>query len=1069
MAEAPKHEAHEPDDDSPPQRSPRDDGETPITSSPALWRLNGCGLGFYGRRDHHSGTYVTTHCICLLFIPIIPIGAYRVADSDGGYYILTKAPLSGFARKARATVLGLVVAAIALTAVMSVLQDPDRLARKHVDEVLATVAAQPKASEASLQLLTSLDELELGRAGSERGDRVGAEIMRLTAGLIPRPFTRDSLDQASRLVQRYQTLLPISRGRAAQKATVEALSGFVADLGTSPEASAARLALLRHQEALTSPAVPEAISSRLAAELIATVNAKQAEWPAEALELLLERPNPVLVARADELVARLAKSPSTLLDVSTAIDAWAADTKSPDRGQVTMLRGRAEEARKALQVEKPDAALLKAHLEKYPWDQYAVLELAGDEASEGKLDEAAARIAAASAPGLMIRDLRLLLGRLRSAQGKLDEADALLSSLVSGRLARYTAAALAMDEVEQRVVTRIQNQLRAGDVPEDLRRAHDAASDDAARVEIVNNAISQKVRDDAEVTNAREAYIKLADVVPASLALGTVKLRRAQAMPEGEARDAMLGEAERAFLAIRSAAEGQPEFRIGLGEIYARLGKVKESEAEFAAVLAQDDPRTNLRVAEVYRTIGNDVRAKEVATQIYGSGKAELEQKYEAAITLALLSMGFDDAESESWLRRGDQKSSFVRISLAEIEARKLKSQGKRAACAAAYADVATRYLAGASPMNLSGYNNAGLAQMQRFRCSGDLDALADAEAAMEKAYRASRDNALVIGNYAGVLLGNAKLRVLGKRINLRALPLDGGQADALFDSLARAADDKARQELLAALAAHPTYRRGEQVFAEYEVLASSSVRPYHERMRRARLWRDEAAMTALLERARKAKGLDTSQLAEIRKRWNSGDKDAELITEDTAEIEQLEAVANDGKLDARTRAVAFLLVSDPLIRLSTVEGKAELARRAGAAAGQAAKLWPALDTAFALVEAQVDEAGITADAKRWKELRRTYTAVAALAKLQAEGSPAAAAVLASPQGASLAAIARADHTRPGLDDLRLARLLRDPALEARAKAVLDDLLIRKRLELDLIIDPADPTTKEDLAFLDKR
>ena len=64
---------------------------------------------------------------------------------------------------------------------------------------------------------------------------------------------------------------------------------------------------------------------------------------------------------------------------------------------------------------------------------------------------------------------------------------------------------------------------------------------------------------------------------------------------------------------------------------------------------------------------------------------------------------------------------------------------------------------------------------------------------------------------------------------------------------------------------------------------------------------------------------------------------------------------------------------------------------------------------------------------------------------------------------------ARADRTRPGASDLRLARLLGDAALEARARAVLDDRMAHLALELTVVFDPGDEVIKADLALLDAR
>lgn len=69
---------------------------------PSLGSVNGFGATLVGQRDHdpETGTYVTTQCVSLLFIPVFAIGAYRVAAAPGGgWYCLGKVPLSKFAKR----------------------------------------------------------------------------------------------------------------------------------------------------------------------------------------------------------------------------------------------------------------------------------------------------------------------------------------------------------------------------------------------------------------------------------------------------------------------------------------------------------------------------------------------------------------------------------------------------------------------------------------------------------------------------------------------------------------------------------------------------------------------------------------------------------------------------------------------------------------------------------------------------------------------------------------------------------------------------------------------------------
>src|SRR5437660_963105 len=73
----------------------------PISSPPSLTTINGIGLMLYGHRDFDEATrtYVKTLWFTLLFIPIFPAGAYRVADApNGGWFFLGKVPTSGTAR-----------------------------------------------------------------------------------------------------------------------------------------------------------------------------------------------------------------------------------------------------------------------------------------------------------------------------------------------------------------------------------------------------------------------------------------------------------------------------------------------------------------------------------------------------------------------------------------------------------------------------------------------------------------------------------------------------------------------------------------------------------------------------------------------------------------------------------------------------------------------------------------------------------------------------------------------------------------------------------------------------------
>ena len=572
------------------------------------------------------------------------------------------------------------------------------------------------------------------------------------------------------------------------------------------------------------------------------------------------------------------------------------------------------------------------------------------------------------------------------------------------------------------------------------------------------------MENDATLKALRDEYLALADVVPASIAAGTVKLRRAQGMAGAE-RDAMLAEAERVFLAIRTEAEGRPEFAISLGEVYARLGKTKESEEQFASVLEKKDPELSMQVARVYRSIGSTERAKAIAKEVFDSSTGNVRDG--AAVLLGIMSQTTgEEAEAEAWFKKANQKDPMVKTSLLELEARRLLLTGKTGECAAKYAQVAKQHLANAGAMNMASFNNAALAHQSRFQCNGDPAALAEAEATLEKAYRLKSDEPIVVGNLAAFHENAATRRIMGKHIDIKALQGVSVEMDSVLSVLLESTERDAMLELMNA---DPGMRRSLDLFKQYEVLAPNSTNAYEKLTAIAYDRRDEAALTGLLSRAKQAKGIDTSEGARTRERFVKGELDAQLKDHASSTIARLDALLAKGKLDAKTRAAALLVQGNMYVRASLYEGNAAAIATGRKAMQEAAKLWPALLSSGSIMGALIDEAGLEADSAKWIELRRTWSAASALAKLATEKSPIADKIRASKQWAELRAVAAADTARPTVDDLRIARLLGDAAIEGRAKAVLDDKLTRLSLEIGLVLDPTDPKAKEDLALLDKR
>lgn len=1038
----------------------------PNDEPPTLHNIYGIGNQFFGQRDRWAdNSYATTNCFTIIGIPVFPLNAWRVRDLyDGGYQVFAREQLSPFARKARFALPSVIVLAIAIGVLSAHLNDPVRRATQRWDAALAAVQHAPR--EVGLQRLDTALANDLSLVDGARAERAGAEVVRLAAAGVASPFSADSVDQALRVVSRYRGLPGRAQDGPAHAAMLAQLERWIAALGDGNETADARLALLRPAAQLAWAEQGERLRAQITATTLALAATKQADWPIEALGVLMGgTPSRAEIEAADAIVARLCDSPSLLADASDELEIWRANTASAElRTRTAELREAADKARVAAEAEGITDKQLTALLAVHPWNQHAVLALASNAASAGKIEAAEARLAALGPDGVVVRAARLARAQLAAGLGKLEAADQQLTALLRGRLPRFTAESAAAEQLTKTIVDRLKARLESGDVPFELQQQVDRA-EEQERMGIVRQWLIKQVESDAALTAVRARYVALSDVVPIAVAAGSVKLRRAQALT-GAARNAMLEDAERTFLAIRSDAEDQPSFRLALGEIYARLGKHTESEAELSAVLAKNDSELSLNVANVYRSLGSIARAKQVAETVHTNGARE--DRESAAMMLAV--MARDDDEAALWYRRADANSPEVKAALLDVEGRQLARQDKPAECAAKFAAAARAYLAltAANLDDSSGYNNAAISLKQGFDCNSDPKALRDAEAALEKAYRSAPESPVVLSNLSQMLDSNNDVRVVSRHVDIRALRLTLDDIEELARALSQGPE---RAAVVADRVGGAGARRAEQLSIQVAVLAPNSARVYAMRFAQARLRRDADGAAAIVDQARRAANLDLSVLAEQRASWLSGEGDAKLLDESQAAITRLTtALAGAGaRLPAKTRAAGWYLLADKLSWVGLHTNDKAVLARARDAAMQATQLWPALDANAHVIATWLDEAGLAADAKAWRAGRRERPATSLLDKLLRDSDPLGAQVRASVRWPDIIARAKADASERVLSDLRLARLAADPELEQRAKTVLDDPFLRLQLELTTVLSPDDTDAKDDLAYLAKR
>ena len=850
----------------------------PIKSAPALWRVNGCGVGLYGERDRwEDGWYVATYCISLIFIPVLPLTAYRVRRNGDGYQFLARERLSGMARAWQIFVGVTVAGFVAWSGATSYLDSPERKAG------LALTAA--RAAETAGDRQTALDRYTALTHTYELRDeaRQSAEaVVRLSAAAVPDPCTADAVDKVGKVVDAFNAMPPAARkGPAAALLTrrLGAWSDQIGD-GTSEQAQA-ELTVLDLASSVASEGGDgagteiDARKQRVRREVADRVTATR---PLQALALYVSIPTePEALAHASAILDGFGDAPSLWLEAEHDVRAFAAAAEK--RGD---LRDAAARAGAALQkahdahavsaviIEKGDEKALAAALARSPGDQELAVALAGLKRHRGDAKGAIATLDALGKPGRMTAEAQQMLAGSAADAGDLERADAVLGDLLAERLPAFQQAQREYAGAAELFEKAAFADARAGNVDPSLRLKLEAASKDDMPG-IFREWLSAREESDPRLKALREEYLRHGAVVPAALTHGFVKLRRANAAT-GEERRALLAGAERVLLSIRHEAEGNPSFHLGLGQVYHRLGRTDDGNAELERLLDRNDPALTLQVANVYRDLGLPVQAKEITEKLYASS-SEDPWKHEAASLLAHLvnEVGSNEDEEETWLERADQASPNVKLLLLGLEAKRLRRQGKTAEADRAYARIVEAHERDAGHDAVSA-NNAAVGYLDRYETTGDPANLRSAIKHFEAAHRLTPQNAMVAGNLADALEFVGTVTVLERWVRMRTLALDAGEAHAVLEAVAAG---PLHDEVVAALRQDPSVRRSLDVTQEEQALAPQKPNGYERQLRWLDFTRDEKALVALQTRLAAMPRFDPSATAQARKGREEKTKDA--------------------------------------------------------------------------------------------------------------------------------------------------------------------------------------------------
>jgi hypothetical protein len=931
----------------------------PIKRAPALFSLNGFGVILYGKRDPApNGSHVATTYLTALFVPVFPLSSYRVIPEDGGRYLfLGKVPLSRPQQFFRGALVALALASLGGLGVQSYLESPTRLA----DIALEQARDLDRTGQAD-QAFAAYDQLL--RDFASRIDGVSLQPaaeawVRLRVAEVHEPFTAAQVDEAERLVRRFEQLpLDARRGAAAGL-----LAGRLRDwAGQLPRDAIADLEAGARLLDLAVEACPrdqrQALTGERDALRLQIAGKLAQDWPLLALEHYGRLGGSPAGLEGSAAVLATFESESLVAEARDEANAWIRRVEADPKHQplVARLKEKLERADQVLNgqgrkelLESTDRKLLEAELKQWPGDQEIATALAQLLRAEGDLAGAKALLDAFGGPGRLVPRALSLLASLELEAGQVVEAEVLLERLLAHKMPKFQAAQRTYETKVKEKQEQLIKQAEAGHLPADLNSRLNELPEEGAR-EAFFEWMSQKLTADQELTRLRQQYERHEEVVPAALSLGTIKLRRSSTA-EGEERQKLLADAERTFLSIRQQAEGSPTFHLGLGQVFHRLGKGEEGDQELGALLSGSDYGLHLAVSEAYRELGLLARAMEIAEKVVAEGDAKLRSA--AALSLAIIAPTLE--EKEKWLAKADQADPQVRVTLAETRGHRFLGQGKLADADREYSKALEVYERDAAH-NSASANNAALVLLGRFDCTRNPAHLERATKLMEAALRMKPDNSIIVGNLASMLQRLGHLATLDRRIQTRQLALAPNEAERILQLSLQGP----RAETLAAeLRASPHLRRSLELHRQQQVLAPNLPNGYEAELDWMVLLRDQAGLAALARRIAAVPSFDTGAGEVRRREWEDGKSDERARAALEARLSRLDQAIKrlEKQPHAPTLASALVLKADALLQLAELGRDAQQAALAIADLRKAAVIFPESNAKRMLASALFDQA----------------------------------------------------------------------------------------------------------------
>ena len=1041
----------------------------PLTTAPALFRLNGCGVALLGQRDlQENGSYVATRYLTVLFLPIFPLDAFRVTRASGGFRFHGKVGLDARAHQLRRLVVAIALVAAAVSGGIGYLgSDRHQLNLRLAEAAQLEARAHDSTSrDAAAERYERIFGEYREKVAPARLEPVALGVARLTMLALGDTLQLGEVDEALTALRRFASFPEASRGGDAAAFVEARVDSWVKSLGSADsEHTTSSLRLLGVANiALGSPL---GLAQREQALYLNLGEALEPEWPVVALELLASAPEQKGAAVAVEK-ALAALPPTALEALNPVLEDWidghvALPAFAKSSALLEAVRKRAEARKEDLAraelLEKGSEDQLKSALSEHPEDPAFSIALAQRLQLAGETTGALAVLERLGAVGRLSESAALMYGRLSAELGRSRAAEEVYEHWLLLRLPAYGATSFKLTHRELAKRREFSDLADHEALPAAISKQIREAADGEQARSLYGDWVDEQLKKDTELERLRTRLGKLDTVVSVALDLGMLQLESAQAT-EGEPRVAALAKAERTFLSIQAGGEDLPAYHLGLGTVFYRLGKSADGEREFQVLLARKDPELALDVARRYRDLGQHSRANEVAQGVFDQSKDEVKNR--AAILLSLLADTLED--QEKWLMAADQSSSYVKSSLTEVQASKAFRAGDLTLADEKFQRAYELY-ANEPDKGASGANNAAVALSARYGCTGDPHHLIHAVELLEKARRLAPTDAVILQNLERPLSHLAELDALRSWLNTPVLKLSADELESVIGWLDAG---ESRDAVLTALRQSSYLRRARDVARQARVLGPSWQEPYYSELRWATIFEDAEGITAVKQQVQAAERIDREAAKRQREHWISGVDDARTrlrvegaIVRYTATLAKLEA-ANAGP----SRAVIRALWADQEDSLSLLDSDgAAHAEKALVLLRQAQQDWPALKLQAELAsqlarlallrlgpstQAELRRAGSTLSL--WRRMRDSNSAELAKLKAQPELLEAAKALSTAPDR-SLSPLSFVLGTLLGNQELldrtrrQLARPELIPLLETES-LLSEDEVDRARLEM---------------------